>query len=585
MMAVNGLATYPGVYINTLRDYSKKISLTERTLPGFAGIARKGPVNEPVYIRNFNHYMEIFGDFNTVGYLPYSVYSFFNCGGDECYVIRIAHLKKDGLTASTLNIPSIISSGDLRVQAASMGTWGNNITLRIWHIAEESHTFKDAVNSSGRKIRISLENCSLGDILRVAWEDGFMSFHRITRQSLKDGSLLISGHKPNLHIGGVETIRFNVSLTNEKFREDFLYLTTKKDDSRFFLNTLKQSRLIRLEEDVPADWFPAEVGLSSLSQGRDGVLNLTAGDFIGHFNGLNDHSGLCSFRSLPEINLLSAPDIPLFSQIYQSKPDTAADFVHAVQRAMIDQAEEMGNRIALLDAPDCSDEDDLIRMAKCFDSSHAALYYPEIEILDPRSNNGSRTLFIPPSGSIAGIIAQCDKEEGSFRAPAGITITGAVGLKHAFSQGVNEVLFNAGLNGFKRIPGRGIKVWGARTLSSDPEWKHLNVRRTFIRLCSAIQDGLGWAVFEPNTSGLRKRVVRHVSAFLIDMWRKGYLAGKTPEEAFLIICNEELNPPENIDAGIITIQIGLSITRPAEYLAVTLKATKDGVNVMIEEAS
>ena len=124
------------------------------------------------------------------------------------------------------------------------------------------------------------------------------------------------------------------------------------------------------------------------------------------------------------------------------------------------------------------------------------------------------------------------------------------------------MLYDRGVNSFVKVPGKGIKIWGVRTLSDDPQWRFINVRRTVSFLSHAIRRGTAWAVFEPNDGALRKRVVRHVTAYLIDVWRKGYLSGKTPGEAFYIRCDEELNPPENRDAGILTVQVGLCVVKP-----------------------
>jgi phage tail sheath protein FI len=158
-----------------------------------------------------------------------------------------------------------------------------------------------------------------------------------------------------------------------------------------------------------------------------------------------------------------------------------------------------------------------------------------------------------------------------------------VGVSDRVSDSDYEMLYSAGINLLKYFPGKGIKVWGARTLSSDPEWRYINVRRTFSAICKSIKRGTQWAVFEPNDKNLQKRVVRQVSGFLLDLWIKGYLAGSTAEQGFYVRCNEELNPVENIDNGILTFEVGLAITRPTEFFKIFITAEKEGARVYIKE--
>jgi len=577
----------PGVYVLSRREESNKIKISNKTIAGFIGVARKGPVDEAVRITDFNRYLEIFGGFESVGYLPYSVYTFFNSGGKECYVVRTAHGGERGLASAQIEVPGLFGNSTLCLYAASPGSWGNTLSLRVWHSKDASLEYKIR-RGSRRMISVLLGDCLPGDTLRIFYSDGVSDYFNVTGQAASEGHLNIPYTRDDEEPPSVQRVRFNMTLSDGRRTEDFLYMSRRHDDDRYFFDMLEKSRIVRItppkKRGDASLWFPKEIGMGRFSGGRDGIVGLSAGDFIGYFKGLNDNRGLGIFESLPDVSLLCAPDAGLFDQLYPEDSALAGDYAHAVRRAMIDQAERLGDRFALLDASDSDDLQEVLRSAKRYDSSHAALYYPEIEILDPLAPGGDATVNVPPSGAVAGIIARCDHEEGRYRAPAGIFIPGAVGTKWIVDDESYQMLYDAGVNGMKRIPGRGIKLWGARTLSSDPQWRYINVRRTFSLLAGAIKKGTGWAVFEPNTPGLRKRIVRHVSAFLIDMWRKGYLAGKTPEEAFFIRCDDELNSPEQIDAGIITTMVGLSITKPVEFIVVTLNAVRDDANVVIEEA-
>jgi uncharacterized protein len=198
-----------------------------------------------------------------------------------------------------------------------------------------------------------------------------------------------------------------------------------------------------------------------------------------------------------------------------------------------------------------------------FDSSYAALYYPWIKVMDPATD---LIVSIPPSGHIAGIWARNDNTRGVHKAPANEVVLGVVGLSYQTTKGEQDTLNPIGVNCVRNFPGRGIRVWGARTLSSDPAWRYINVRRLFNFVEKSIEGGTQWVVFEPNNRKLWARVNRDVSAFLRTVWRDGALFGSSPAEAFYVKCDDELNPPESRDLGRLIIEIGMSPVKPAEFV-------------------
>jgi len=310
---------------------------------------------------------------------------------------------------------------------------------------------------------------------------------------------------------------------------------------------------------------------------------MTAGDFIGYYKGPNQYRGLGVLESRDDISLVAVPDVPwLYSQAGLDEAGKEQS-VFAVYTAMVSQAERFSGRFAVLDAPGSLGSVKLLSWAKRFDSSYAAAYFPYIDMLDPLDRSGAKTVRVPPSGAVCGSIAVTDSQKGIFHAPANTLLNGAVGLASKMEEGEHEMLYTAGINVLKHFPGRGIKVWGARTLSSDPNWRFINVRRTFSAICRSLKIGTQWAVFEANDVHLWKRVVRQVSGFLFDLWMQGFLAGSTAEQGFFVRCDEELNPPENIDKGILTFSVGLAITKPTEFYRVAITAEKDGVSVYIKE--
>jgi hypothetical protein len=197
------------------------------------------------------------------------------------------------------------------------------------------------------------------------------------------------------------------------------------------------------------------------------------------------------------------------------------------------------------------------------DTKYAAFYYPWIWVSDPRT--GAR-IKIPPSGAVCGIYGLSDNTRGVWKAPANETVAGAIDLEFDVTQGEQEVLNPRGVNVIRRFPGRGIRVWGARTLSSDPLWKYVNVRRLFIFLEASIYNSTQWVVFEPNDPKLWARVKQTVTLFLRSQWREGALFGEKEEEAFSVAVGRETMTEDDILNGRLIVEIGIAPVRPAEFV-------------------
>src|SRR5882672_3722176 len=267
--------------------------------------------------------------------------------------------------------------------------------------------------------------------------------------------------------------------------------------------------------------------------------------YIGKDEGPGRRTGLNVFNDIPEISLVCAP----------GQTDSA------IQDAVISHCENNKYRFAILDSAEELGKDGIAKMPKPRDSQYAAYYFPWIQVYDPDKGN----IFVPPSGHMAGIYARSDSERGVHKAPANEIVRGALGLKYNVSKGEQDLLNPKGINAIRFMNG-GIRIWGARTLSSDPSWRYINVRRLFIMVESSIERATQWVVFEPNDHRLWKRVQRTISSFLTLLWRNGALMGTSPEQAFYVKCDEETNPPEVIDAGQLVVEIGLAPVKPAEFV-------------------
>jgi phage tail sheath protein FI len=269
---------------------------------------------------------------------------------------------------------------------------------------------------------------------------------------------------------------------------------------------------------------------------------------------------------IDEITMVCCPD--LMGALQTGQLNDAG--VRAVQTAMMNHCEAMKDRVAILDAPPGLTPQQIRqwRMTTAgYDSKYAALYYPWIEIANPAVDNGGPvTLLVPPSGHMAGVWARNDSERGVHKAPANEVVRGAIGLEAQISRNEQDSLNPVGINCVRSFPGRGIRVWGARTLSSDPAWRYLNVRRLFNFVEKSIDVGTQWVVFEPNDMYLWEKVTRDVSAFLTRVWRDGALFGAVPGESYFVKCDAELNPPEVRDVGQMIVEVGIAPVKPAEFV-------------------
>jgi phage tail sheath protein FI len=292
--------------------------------------------------------------------------------------------------------------------------------------------------------------------------------------------------------------------------------------------------------------YIVNVGTVEQAEERGEKVSSKAALYIGSDNGPGTRTGLKALEDVEDINIVAAPG--------QTDP--------VIQDAVLSHCENMRYRFAVLDCPEVIEKGGVDKIPKPRDSKYGGYYFPWIEVYDPVKGN----VFQPPSGYMCGIYARSDGERGVHKAPANEVVRGALGLRYSITKGEQDSLNPKGINCIRAFPNRGIRVWGARTISSDASWRYINVRRLFNMVEQSIENGTQWVVFEPNDPRLWKRVTRDLSAFLLRLWRQGALFGKTPEEAFYVKCDDETNPPEVIDAGQMIVEIGMCPVKPAEFV-------------------
>ncbi|MBL8392592.1 MAG: phage tail sheath family protein [Candidatus Accumulibacter sp.] len=269
-------------------------------------------------------------------------------------------------------------------------------------------------------------------------------------------------------------------------------------------------------------------------------------------------NALAKLGALSDVDLVAMPDAVLL-------PDHSA--INEVQRAMLSHCAEHGDRLAILDTAPKSSVDSVLDQRQRLTQGlteplNGALYHPWLQT--------GRDQWVPPCGHVAGIFARTDARVGVFKAPANEKVVDALDLEAALDNPLQDRLNPEGVNCLRALPGRGIRVWGARTLNRDPAWRHVNVRRLFLTVGRWIDRNMSWAAFEPNDARLWVRIQRELSPYLTGLWRAGAMQGQTAAEGFYVKCDGETNPPETREVGQVVTEIGLAATAPAEFIVVRI---------------
>ena len=310
-----------------------------------------------------------------------------------------------------------------------------------------------------------------------------------------------------------------------------------------------------VDPDLTIDQISVDVLLEG---GNDGDP-LKPGDYEGTVRPDDTKTGLIALEDIDDISIVAAPGS---SHGYNDSSDKA-DEVHTTINALITHAQKMRYRIAVIDSGNKMTIAQVRAMRAQHDTTYAAFYYPWVRILDPLTNQENE---MPPSGFVAGIYARNDVNRAVYKAPANEVVNLAIGFERLLNKGQQEVLNPEGINCFRFFEGRGYRLWGARTMSSDPEWKYVNLRRYFAFLEHSIDKGTQWAVFEPNGERLWANVRSTIDDFLFDQWQNGALLGDKPEKAYFVRCDRSTMNQNDLDNGRLVCLIGVAPLKPAEFV-------------------
>lgn len=560
----------PGVYYEANERRVSPLALGQTGVPVFIGVTYRGPLDVPMQIFSEAQFAEIFGDPMPQGYLGAALRGFFENGGETCYILRVARTEgrddEDIARVARRLLPDGTGRPTLRVQAKNPGTWGNGVHIDLEHVAlQRTFLTRDADKGDVQLQLKTAHGIAVGTLIEIVADDR-VQWTVVRRIEGKRITLIdplahgFSSAAPTYVTAHV----FNLAVQDLDNAERFENLSIHGNSPRFIERVINDSsRMIHvtaLRPESPLDKAaPKPLKRGPLIGGSDGVADLGPDDFIGHDRGPTDRRGLMCLVEHPQIDLIVLPD--LMSAWQTSKRFKTLRDVEAVQEAAVALCERSSNRFAILDVPPGGDLNEALRWRRQFDSAHAALYFPWMVVLEP----GGRRV-VPPSGHVAGIFSRSDTEHGVHKAPANEVVDGIVDLEVLLQDAHLALLYDSGINCIRPFASRGLRVWGARTLSSEPEWRFLNVRRTVSAIAQAIEEGTQWAVFEPNNDNLWKRLISVISTFLAGLRTRGILSGSTPDEAFFVQCDSETNPPESIDRGMLVTRIGLAVSRPVEFI-------------------
>jgi uncharacterized protein len=544
----------PGVYVEEVDRGPKPIEGVGTAMAAFVGFTEKAELareingevvvenllNKPQLVTNWTQYVDRYGEFVPGAYLSYAVYGYFMNGGSRCYVVSVRAIPN--AQAELIGAVSPYSKFNLIVKAKQAGFEGLRLRVKVQDVVLPPALAAETSTEKKKDKKSEEEEGEEAKQPPAAMGNGKGSFTIVVEREKITGGWITAETVDEVTLREVEEedrTKVRVAYKNDRPPELVDILIPDDEAPLAKLWPQEQEQTLNIESKALPDPTTQEF------QGK-----------------VTERTGVEGLEALDDVTMVCVPDLMAAMPGQEIELNT----IKAVQTMMIGHCEKMGDRVAILDAPPDLSPQEIKKWrmeTASFDSSYAALYYPWIQVMDPVTN---QPINVPPSGHMAGIWARNDATRGVHKAPANEVVQGAIGLAYQTTKGEQDTLNPNGVNCIRAFPGRGIRVWGARTLSSNPSWRYINVRRLFNFVEKSIEIGTQWVVFEPNDRKLWARVRRDVTAFLKTVWRAGALFGSTPAEAFYVKCDDELNPPEIRDQGKLIIEIGMSPVKPAEFV-------------------
>ncbi len=544
----------PGVYVEEYDNSPRAIEGVGTSTAGFVGMAVKGPtIGAPSLVTSFADFLRQFGGYlseyshGEYRYLAYSVEQFFANGGTRCYIARV--VPENATIASA-------EQGILKLTAANEGRWGNRIRVTL---ASANRRKMQLISKNDDAVYTakSVAGFGEGDLVEFAGAvNRIVSIfdNTVTFDHPFKGDPVDIGIVPKTVVYSLE---IDVTVRAEGETEIYTGLSLNPLSNSYLPRRMASSQIVSVElDDFDAIVNPVSAilgegqssGTITLAGGSDGSISaINAGSYIGVDGGPTKRTGIQAFLENPVVSILAVPGITI--------PEVIV--------SLVAHCENEKNRFAVIDMPrDMVKTEDLLGYREMIDTTYAAMYHPWIQVYDSVAKKPG---FVPPSGAVCGVYARTDVARGVHKAPANETVN-CSGLSTYYTTREQDILNPRGVNLIRALPGQGIRIWGARTASSNAAFKYVNVRRLFIYVEQSIKNNTNWVVFEPNNSSLWGRVQMTVSSFLETMFRSGMLAGDTPSEAFFVNIGPSTMSQDDIMNGRLICEIGIAPSRPAEFV-------------------
>jgi phage tail sheath protein FI len=637
--------TYPGVYVEEVPSGVRPIAAVSTSVAGFIGQAEKGAINEAVKVFNFTEYQNRYGGFLAYSYLSHAVFQFFNNGGTQCYVVRVAGANT-ARASIVLNDRRTEAQASLTIAASSPGVWGNRLAIVI----------TDGTNDPANEFNLSVHDQDALTPLET-FEDMSMvpetaNFVGTVTSSSKHIRVAVNAANTNVQAGtsrgaaapqplqGTGRTRFRINIDGDGYQEvdledaigtgegqvaDLSSAANIAGAITFVVRPLTKLRASTNQNAFANFTCQVDAEALLLTSGAPGLAS--AVHIAPAVNRGQDASGLLRLGQLqggtetlgaavtrPRTNPVGTPpdNYYLVGDHAAPTPEVASvqagsdgdpittDQSYIAAFPALDDKEDVSliavpgigssavvgagmNYCANRPLSDCffigdmSQDHDTIEEAKAFrdlitpKNSYGAVYLPWVRTPDP-TGQSAEPILVPPSGFVAGLYAKTDGRVGVWKAPAGtaVALGGAVGLAVPFTDVQQGNLNPININVIRQFAGAGAVLWGARTITADPEWTYIPVRRMAIFLRVSIYRGIQWAVFEPNDEDLWASLRLNINSFMMTLFRQGAFQGATPSQAFFVKCDSETTTQDDINLGIVSVLVGFAPLKPAEFVVVKI---------------
>lgn len=638
---MSGYSRYltPGFYREGVNDTPTESSIGRVDSAAFIGVASRGPLHTPIRVNSMAHFQATFGEtFLPTSSLAYVVKAFFENGGTRCYVVRVA---TKAATAAHIELPDAAGRAAMSIVASSPGAWGNQLAVTFTRVQSVITSLLSSSETGMVSQLASVAGFAVGSLVRIFRQNDEQPLYRIvTALTHRERTVTWESALPESYCTGtagnadasllpseriwIELLEFSLTLYqadvplrtfthlsfvpfSERYIEHVinknlpgLPITVQVDASitdLFAPGTIPQ-QLARLQSAAQlVERLPnsTQEGRAMLREGGDGLEQLQPEDLLGNAED-QERRGLRALEDVPEVALIALPDLMLLqttaASTVQLSPVFTLEQMAQVQQAMIDFCATHQRCMALLDPP-LKPDGKLLSVGEMREwrqlfstsedaQSYAALYYPQTIVPDPLRVRGQLVRAIPPCGHVAGMFARTDAEHGAWYAPANEALRGIQDVSVQITPLEHGELNAQGVNCIRVFAGRGVRIYGARTLSTAPEWCYVNVRRLFLMLKRSIEALMQWAVFEPNTPELRQTLLVSISTLLEDVWQKGAFVGSSAAEAFYVKCDEQNNSPELQARGELLVEIGVAPSIPAEFVVLRVRSMVDTHDIVIQ---